>query len=243
MSANKIQDQNVTVPKKKHKKPKEKVASTKKSKKTIQTHTKYNFWRRWKIALTNLLEMFLARGYHTEPHFIRQLSHDDFKEVVKAKWIPNLGFLLSIPKPNGLQTTKVCFYRSESVGTNDMRTILKHVTPSRHVVVVVDVASKPALEKMVKDVKIEIFTLNQLSFNLLKHKLVPPHRLLRAHEIEALLQKYKLPSVHVLNKMLVTDPVARYYGVGVGHVFEITRPTPEGHSFKTWRVVCNVPLK
>ena len=57
--------------------------------------------------------------------------------------------------------------------------------------------------------KIEIFTMDELSFNLLKHQLVPAHRLLTHTEVDGLLKRYNLQSVHVLNKMLVTDPVAR----------------------------------
>ena len=108
-------------------------------------------------------------------------------------------------------------------------------------------ASKPAVKDFIKahskKLKIEIFTTNELSFNLLQHKLVPKHRLLDAKEVSELLKTYNLPSIQVFNKILVTDPVARFYGVGIGHVFEITRPTPEGHSFYSWRVVSRTPLK
>ena len=232
-----------------NKKRKKQAPATKKkeSKKKNCIQSRYNLLRRWKISLTCLLEMFQARGYTTNPSIIRRMIHHDFTQVVQTLWQTNIGFVFDIPKPNQHGHTKICFYRSENVGINDMRNVLQCLLPCSHIVVVVEIESKPAVHEFIKThktmVKIEIFTMDELSFNLLKHKLVPNHRLLTHTEVDCLLQRYKLKSVHVLNKMLITDPVARYYGVGVGHVFEITRPTPEGHSFHTWRVVSNVPLK
>lgn len=209
---------------------------------------RYKQLMQWKMALTTLLEMFQTRGYNVDPAFVRNLSHAYFKHIVLSCWEPNIGFVIDIPKPGATGSfTKVCFYRSETVGINDMRTVLERLSPCQHILVVVAEASKPAVRDFIhdhsKELKIEIFTTKELSFNLLRHKLVPQHRLLEAKEVSQLLKRYNLPSIHVFNKILVTDPVARFYGVGIGHVFEITRPTPEGHSFYSWRVVSRAPLK
>ena len=63
------------------------------------------------------------------------------------------------------------------------------------------------------------------------------------NEVREVLSRLRLQSVSAFNKILVSDPVARYHGALVGQVFEICRPAPGGHSFRTWRVVTRVPLK
>ena len=217
------------------------------SKKKNPIKWRYNQLRRWNIAMITLVEMFKMRGYAVNPTFFKRLTHLEFKHIVLDHWINNIGFVFDVPKHGAQSPTKVCFYRSETVGINDMRSVLDKLEPCVQVILVVTVPCKPAVHNYImcnsSKVKIEIFTLDELSFNLLQHSLVPHHRLLSSKEVKKLLQRFKLPSVNVFNKILVTDPVARFYGVDVGHVFEIERPTPEGHSFKTWRVVSRVPLK
>ena len=72
-------------------KRKKQAPATKKpeSKKKNCIESRYNLLRRWKIALTCLLEMFQARGYNTNPSMIRRMSHHDFTHVVQTLWRTN----------------------------------------------------------------------------------------------------------------------------------------------------------
>lgn len=71
--------------------------------------------------------------------------------------------------------------------------------------------------------KIEVKSLSSLFINISKHRLVPRHRILNETEVQALLKslfttKDKLP------RILLTDPVCRYYDFPIGSIIEIMRP-------------------
>ena len=69
---------------------------------------------------------------------------------------------------------------------------------------------------------VEIFRKDELSFNVTKHRLVPPHRLLSAAERRQVLASLGCkPSA--LPKLRASDPVARYYGWPAGSVVRIDR--------------------
>ena len=58
-------------------------------------------------------------------------------------------------------------------------------------------------------------------FNISKHELVPTYRIMSETEKQNLISKLYLESEEKLPFVLVTDPVARFYGVRIGEVCEI----------------------
>ena len=122
----------------------------------------------------------------------------------------------------------------------------KKLAPCPKLVIVIKTPPKPSvLEFLTRQHKssIEIFSLRELAFNVTKHIYVPNHTLLSKTEVKELLERFKMKSTSCLSRILTTDPVVRYYGLSVGHVLRVDRPTPAGHSFRNWRVVSRVPLK
>ena len=70
-----------------------------------------------------------------------------------------------------------------------------------------------------------IINLKRLQFNILKHDLVPPHRILTSDEKIAIKNKYNINTDEefpVLNRF---DPVAQVIGIRPGQVCEIIRPS------------------
>lgn len=70
--------------------------------------------------------------------------------------------------------------------------------------------------------RFEIFRKSELAFNVIRHHLVPPHRVLNLQEKKKLLSDLgtKLGN---LPKLKETDPVAKYLGLSAGTVVEIFR--------------------
>jgi DNA-directed RNA polymerase I, II, and III subunit RPABC1 len=94
-----------------------------------------------------------------------------------------------------------------------------------HMIIIYRNAITPAANKLIehilesKDIKIEIFLVNDLYFNITKHRLVRPHIKLNPVEKQKIIQKYsnKIPM------LLSTDPVVKFHGFQKGDIIKIIR--------------------
>ena len=67
----------------------------------------------------------------------------------------------------------------------------------------------------------KVLWLNSLLFNITEHYLVPKYRIMTIEEKKELMNKFYLDDEKNLPKILVTDPVAKFYGVRIGDLCEI----------------------
>jgi DNA-directed RNA polymerases I, II, and III subunit RPABC1 len=67
----------------------------------------------------------------------------------------------------------------------------------------------------------QVLWLNSLLFNITEHDLVPKYRIMTKEEKKELMDKFYLDDEKNLPKILVTDPVAKFYGVRIGDLCEI----------------------
>ena len=72
--------------------------------------------------------------------------------------------------------------------------------------------------------------------DILKHRLVPKHRIMSEKEVEELLKKYGITK-DKLPKILASDPVIKAIGAKIGDVIEITRKSSVAGQTKYYRVV------
>lgn len=72
---------------------------------------------------------------------------------------------------------------------------------------------------------IQYFYLDSLTFNITKHSIVPQHYILSDSESSDLIKSLHLTSKNKLPKITKSDPVSKYYGLHVGQICRITRPS------------------
>ena len=83
---------------------------------------------------------------------------------------------------------------------------------------------------------IESFILNHLVINITKHIMMPKFEVMSDEEIEILLKEFSI-SKNQLPKILITDPISRYFGVKSGDIFKITRSSPTTGLSVSYRLV------
>jgi DNA-directed RNA polymerase subunit H (RpoH/RPB5) len=83
---------------------------------------------------------------------------------------------------------------------------------------------------------IVILNLKRLQFNIMKHKLVPPHRVLTPAETLQVKQKYNIMNDNQFPDISRFDPVAQAIGIRPGQVCEILRPSKTAISAPYYRI-------
>lgn len=96
--------------------------------------------------------------------------------------------------------------------------------------------AKQFISTDVNDLNVQVFSENELSFNITKHELVPKHEVLTPTEKKTVLTKYKTMAKN-FPMLLSSDPVARYYGALPGTMIRITRKSPTAGEYTLYRVV------
>lgn len=124
----------------------------------------------------------------------------------------------------GVKTIKqYCELMTEANVTHAILVVKQSITPH----------AKQALNEM--PYSIEYFRDNELLVDITEHKLVPTHIPLSPEDKAILLKRYKLKESQ-LPRIQKTDPVARYFGLKVGDVVKIVRPSETAGRYVTYRV-------
>lgn len=93
-----------------------------------------------------------------------------------------------------------------------------------HIILVVANKLNPSCNALVESSTshIEIWLMAELQFNVSRHELVMPHRVLTAEEAESVKSKYKVTD-EGLPVIFTSDMMCRYVGGRVGDMIEIER--------------------
>jgi DNA-directed RNA polymerase subunit H (RpoH/RPB5) len=70
-----------------------------------------------------------------------------------------------------------------------------------------------------------IESLKRLQFNILKHILVPPHKIISTSEVNIIKERYNIMNDSQFPELSRFDPVAKAIGIRPGEVCEIIRPS------------------
>jgi len=86
---------------------------------------------------------------------------------------------------------------------------------------------------------IKVISLARLQFNILKHTLVPPHRVMSNDEKKSVCIKYNIKNDSQLPQISRFDPVAQIIGLRPGDICEIIRPSKTSITSTYYRVCLN----
>ena len=135
----------------------------------------------------------------------------------------------------------VFFPEDPAVGVKTIRGYLERMNEQGvfKAIIVVKQSMTPSAAKVLQTVApkyvMEHFAELELVVNITEHELVPQHILLTEEEKKALLGKYRLKETQ-LPRILVNDPVARYYGLRRGDVVKILRASETAGRYVTYRL-------
>lgn len=99
---------------------------------------------------------------------------------------------------------------------------------------------KTALENIYNEenVFVSVRSLVSLQFNILKHAIVPKHRVLNTDETSAFYKKYNIKEKSQIPEISRFDPVATTIGLRPGQVCEIIRPNKTSVYSVYYRICC-----
>ena len=83
---------------------------------------------------------------------------------------------------------------------------------------------------------IVIQNIKRLQFNILKHVLVPPHRIMKNSEVQIVRKRYNVMEDTQFPDISRFDPVAQAIGIRPGQVCEIIRPSKTAISANYYRI-------
>jgi DNA-directed RNA polymerase subunit H (RpoH/RPB5) len=87
-----------------------------------------------------------------------------------------------------------------------------------------------------ENIFIAIENIKRLQFNILKHVLVPKHRVMAENEVKEVMRKYNITHINQFPDISRFDPVARVIGLRPGEVCHILRPSKTAIESDYYRV-------
>lgn len=177
-----------------------------------------------------LCEMFEDRGYTIENKISKHDATCDVSLILSGK--------------TDTDERVDAFIMYKRMGKNEILKFFTSHISSKHIILVskddfTSFAKQVLIEKRQEGFKIEFFLHKEMLYNITRHKFQPKFELMKQEDIQELLKhlQCKLTS---LNKILRTDPIARYYNAQPKQVFKITRDFLRGDSHQrgiNYRVV------
>ena len=137
----------------------------------------------------------------------------------------------------GAQHASVYIDKDDRTGVKTVRGLVDKNGPETQLVVISLDGPTPFCKKEIgESLAINFFMIKELTYNVTRHVLVPPHRRLTDAETERMLTTYSaLPSQ--LPLLLMNDPVRRYYNWPPDAIIEIDRTGMTQETCKYYRRV------
>ena len=193
-----------------------------------------------------MLEILLYRGYPVEDS--DYMEYEDFLEKTKTKEEDEILKSMILEYERTLTDKIIVVWLSET-STKVIRDIQADMTLSkvnRAILVTgnkLSAASKGYITSLsLKNILINVYPLEEAQYNIMKHELVPTHRICSTSKKRKILEGYSVDEDQI-PYIKFSDPVIRHIGAIHGQLIEITRnsDTAEGMDSITYRIVSRFP--
>jgi DNA-directed RNA polymerase I, II, and III subunit RPABC1 len=111
-----------------------------------------------------------------------------------------------------------------------------------HKFIIINRLSDRAIKQILEHKNTEVFTMDELLIVVIDHYLVPQHILLSPEEKENYLTIFN-HQIRDMKKILLNDPIAKFYGAKVGDMFKIIRPSITAGKDIDYRIVIPGEIK
>ncbi|RKO97352.1 hypothetical protein CXG81DRAFT_11823 [Caulochytrium protostelioides] len=196
----------------------------------------------WRVRKT-IHEIVRDRGYMVSQHEL-DMSLEDFKSTHAASGVvdrSNLTFMVESQSQDKAKQLLVFFTEEEGLGIKHVKKIFERMAEQEvmHSIIIYQNSMTPSAQKIIQEMaprwRVEIFKESELLVNITHHVLVPQHEVLTEEGKQTLLQRYRLKPSQ-LPRIMLNDPIARYYGLQRGEVVKIIRPSETAGKYVTYRL-------
>ena len=185
---------------------------------------------------STILEMLSDRKYNI-PDEIKSVDLDQFNAQHNEN---NINFYIE-----GEPSIYVNFFTNEkSFLKNDLKNIYSKLIDEygnslKILIVIKDKIPLSIKEELNKTIysNVEIFMHKELIFNITKNYLVPKHILLSEDEKKEVYKKYNTTNNDIFQKILITDPISKYYSLKENNLCKIIRSSPSSGICVSYRAV------
>ncbi|GMK54457.1 hypothetical protein CspeluHIS016_0110430 [Cutaneotrichosporon spelunceum] len=197
--------------------------------------------RLWRVSKT-VHEMIRDRGYEVADYEINT-PFEDFKDLYSGGGGVDRGRMNFHADHSEDRANRIYvhFCPEKNVSKAAMKTFITSLdaTGAKRGIIVwsekMSPAAKKTLLEMQSEYHLEDFAESDLLVNITKHFLVPKHTIMTGEEKAALIKRYRLKDTQ-LPRIMVSDPVARYYGMRRGQVMRIERTSETAGRYITYRI-------
>ena len=194
-------------------------------------------------AFRTILEMLSDRNYFVDERYKNAVSDYDFFVESFEDEINDPNNLPTVFENESKDKILIYFHIGKKFAKTNCQELLTRITNegAKHIILVLsNQFLNSNFKKQMANFEVryimEYFTLESLLFNVTRHQLVPKHVLLTEEEKNTLLERYSINSSQ-LPKILVTDPICKYFGAIPGQVFEIHRNPETSGRYTAYRIV------
>ena len=187
-------------------------------------------------VLTNVVKMLVERGVYPVDSLDKRIK--DVLSIQSDDYIYDIG---SGVDRQGKKLTYVCKiipHKLSALAKSYGLVEFIEANKDKHKIIVVkDINSKVLNHALsISNGLTEIFLEQFLMINLVDHVLVPKHIVLSQEEVSEVFESYVVNKM-TMPKILLSDPVSKYFNVKVGDVFKIIRPSEKSGFVPSYRYV------
>lgn len=180
------------------------------------------------IILENLIKMLIERQILVKEKYKTYLNTflDNFNEYNETYIKDN--------KNNDIYVKFINYKLTTIRKITDIENFLDN--KKAHKFIIVSNIQNKAMKQLQEYENTEVFNDYELKINLIDHILVPKHYILNDNQANEFLESYKFKSKD-LKRILITDPIARYYNLKKGQIIRIERPSINSGISIDYRIV------